>query len=60
MKIEKKFIYIKEQIWESAKLQVMRNIESMNHFKICQFLEFEIEKNLKLIFFLTYEVLEIR
>ena len=33
-----KFIYIKREIWESAKLRVVRNIEWTNNFKICQFL----------------------
>ena len=35
-----KLIYIKGQIWESAKLQVVRNIEWTNNSKILQFLEF--------------------
>ena len=30
-----KFIYIKGQISESAKLRVVQNIESKNNFKIC-------------------------
>ena len=32
MKIEKKFIYIKEHLWESAKLQVVRNGRTIPKF----------------------------
>ena len=37
---ESKFIYVKGQIWESAKLRVVRNIEWTNNSKISYFLEF--------------------
>ena len=45
----RKLIYIKEQIWEFAKLRVVRNVECRKISKIANFLSqilvFEIEKN---------------
>ena len=43
-----KLIYIKGQIWELAKLQVVRNIEWTNNFKIGQILVLLIQKILEI------------
>ena len=49
-----KLIYIKGQIWELAKLGIVRNIERTENSKICQFLELNFDfpnwKNSRLIF----------
>ena len=55
-----KLIYIKEQIWELAKLRVVRNIEWTNNSKIANFssqtLIFQIEKILKFLNFTIWTI----